>query len=99
MAMAPEDVGTPIHRDLGVHVARGMEPWRILAQYLGRAGGPARGRDGSAHLSDAEDDELQAGALAVLGEALERAEASPLPDPETLLDGVYAGAASGPGAG
>src|SRR3989440_7790015 len=30
-AMAPEDVGTPIHRDLGVHIVRGMEPWRILA--------------------------------------------------------------------
>lgn len=276
MAMAPGDVGTPIQRDLGVHVARGLEPWRILAHYLGRVDGPARGRDGSVHLgdprlghwamvshlpamlpvavgcalafriraerrvavgwfgegssargdaheamtfagtrrlpvvfvcdnnqfafstptrvefatehvadrahvygfegvvvdgtdfaavyreacraiekaregggptllecmtlrlaghgahddafyvprelfaewadrdpvvrlrallhetcglSDAEDDEIQAGVLAVLGEALERAEASPLPDPETLLDGVYASAAPEPGTG
>ena len=36
-AMGPEDVGTPLHRDMGVHVTRGVEPWRIFAQYMGRA--------------------------------------------------------------
>jgi TPP-dependent pyruvate/acetoin dehydrogenase alpha subunit len=51
-AMAPEDVGTPLHRNLGVHVARGTEPWRILANYLGRADGPSRGRDGNIHFAD-----------------------------------------------
>jgi TPP-dependent pyruvate/acetoin dehydrogenase alpha subunit len=52
-AMAPNDVGTPLQRDMGVYVTRGLEPWRILAQYMGRADGPTRGRDGNVHLGDA----------------------------------------------
>ena len=51
-AMGPEDVGTPLHRDMGVHVVRGVEPWRIFAQYMGRADGPTRGRDGNVHMAD-----------------------------------------------
>ena len=51
-AMAPEDVGTPLHRNLGVHLARGTEPWRVFANYLGRADGPSRGRDGNVHFGD-----------------------------------------------
>jgi pyruvate dehydrogenase E1 component alpha subunit len=52
-AMGPNDVGTPLHRDMGVHVTRGVEPWRIFAQYMGREGGPTRGRDGNVHMADA----------------------------------------------
>src|ERR687898_833226 len=52
-AMAPEDVGTPLHRDMGVHIVRGVEPWRIFAQYMGRVDGPTRGRDGNVHMADA----------------------------------------------
>src|SRR5262245_37434467 len=33
-AMGPDDVGTPLHRDMGVHIVRGVEPWRIFAQYM-----------------------------------------------------------------
>ncbi len=51
-AMQPDDVGTPIQRDMGVHVARGTEPWRIFAQYMGRADGLARGKDGNVHMAD-----------------------------------------------
>ena len=51
-AMAARDVGCPTQRDLGVHVVRGMAPWRIIAQYLGRSDGPTRGRDGNVHLGD-----------------------------------------------
>jgi pyruvate dehydrogenase E1 component alpha subunit len=51
-AMGPDDVGTPLHRNVGVHVVRGTEPWRILANYLGRVDGPARGRDGNVHFGD-----------------------------------------------
>src|SRR3954468_6490713 len=36
-AMRPEDVGAPLHRDMGVHVVRGIEAWRVFAQYMGRA--------------------------------------------------------------
>src|SRR5438132_7518178 len=52
-AMDPDDVGTPLHRDMGVHIVRGVEPWRILAQYMGRADGPTHGRDGNVHMADA----------------------------------------------
>lgn len=52
-AMGPDDVGAPVQRDMGVHITRGIEPWRILAQYMGREGGPTRGRDGNVHLGDA----------------------------------------------
>src|SRR3989442_2916875 len=52
-AMDDQDVGTPLHRDMGVHVSRGVEPWRILAQYMGRADGPTHGKDGNVHMADA----------------------------------------------
>src|SRR5215468_3654307 len=51
-AMGPDDVGTPLHRDMGVHIVRGLEPWRIFANYMGRADGPARGRDRNVHMAD-----------------------------------------------
>src|SRR5215813_4519246 len=53
MAMGTDDVGTPLHRDMGVHVVRGVEPWRIFAQYMGRYDGPTHGRDGNVHMADA----------------------------------------------
>src|SRR3954467_9765358 len=51
-AMGSEDVGTPLHRDMGVHITLGVEPWRIFAQYMGRQDGPTHGRDGSVPLAD-----------------------------------------------
>src|ERR687888_228389 len=51
-AMSSDDVGTPLHRDMGVHVTRGVEPWRIFAQYMGRVDGPTRGKDGNVHMAD-----------------------------------------------
>jgi len=51
-AMGPDDVGTPLHRDMGVHVVRGVEPWRIFAQFMGRRDGPTHGRDGNVHMAD-----------------------------------------------
>ncbi len=52
-AMGPEDVGTPLHRDMGVHIVRGVEPWRVFAQYMGRVDGPTGGKDGNVHMADA----------------------------------------------
>ena len=52
--MGPDDVGTPLHRDMGVHIVRGVEPWRIFAQYMGRADGPTKGRDGNVHMADSK---------------------------------------------
>src|SRR6266487_2475619 len=51
-AVGPDDVGTPLHRDMGVHITRGVEPWRIFAQYMGRVDGPTHGRDGNVHMAD-----------------------------------------------
>jgi pyruvate dehydrogenase E1 component alpha subunit len=51
-ALGPDDVGTPLHRDMGVHVSRGVEPWRIFAQYMGRVDGPTKGKDGNVHMAD-----------------------------------------------
>ena len=51
--MGSDDVGTPLHRDMGVHVTRGVEPWRIFAQYMGRRDGPTKGKDGNVHMADA----------------------------------------------
>ena len=52
-AMRADDVGTPIQRDMGVHVTRGTEPWRIFAQYMGRARRPRpRASDGNVHMAD-----------------------------------------------
>src|SRR5947209_11746004 len=51
-AMAPEDRLCVLHRDLAAHLVRGVEPARILAQYMGRAGGVTRGRDGNVHFGD-----------------------------------------------
>ena len=51
-AMGSDDVGTPLHRDMGVHIVRGVEAWRIFAQYMGRADGPTKGKDGNVHMAD-----------------------------------------------
>jgi pyruvate dehydrogenase E1 component alpha subunit len=53
-AMGSNDVGTPLHRDMGVHVTRGVEPWRIFAQYMARVDGPTRGKDGNVHMADSK---------------------------------------------
>ena len=51
-AMAPEDRLCILHRDLAAHLIRGVTPARILAQYMGRAGGITGGRDGNVHFGD-----------------------------------------------
>jgi pyruvate dehydrogenase E1 component alpha subunit len=51
-AMHADDVGAPLHRDMGVHITRGMEPWRIFANYMAKVDGPTHGRDGNVHMAD-----------------------------------------------
>jgi pyruvate dehydrogenase E1 component alpha subunit len=51
-AMAAQDRLCILHRDLGAHLVRGVEPARIFAQYMGRADGITRGRDGNVHFGD-----------------------------------------------
>src|SRR3954462_10615067 len=51
-AMGARDRLCILHRDLAAHVIRGVEPRRILAQYMGRADGITGGRDGNVHFGD-----------------------------------------------
>jgi TPP-dependent pyruvate/acetoin dehydrogenase alpha subunit len=51
-AMAAADRLCILHRDLAAHIIRGVEPRRIFAQYMGRADGITRGRDGNVHFGD-----------------------------------------------
>jgi TPP-dependent pyruvate/acetoin dehydrogenase alpha subunit len=51
-AMGPADGLCVLHRDLAAHLVRGVAPARILAQYMGLAGGVTAGRDGNVHFGD-----------------------------------------------
>jgi TPP-dependent pyruvate/acetoin dehydrogenase alpha subunit len=53
-ALAPRDRMCILHRDLGAHFVRGVTPDRYLANYMGRADGVTRGRDGNMHFGDRE---------------------------------------------
>ncbi len=43
-----------------------------------------------ADMSDGEEEEIQSGVKKILNDAIQRADESPLPDPATLTEGVYA---------
>jgi len=47
--LRPDDYMAPIHRDLGAHLWRGMEPWQVMASFMGKATSPTGGRDGTLH--------------------------------------------------
>ena len=51
-AMGPADRLCVLHRDLAAHLVRGVEPARILGQYMGRADGVTGGREGNVHFGD-----------------------------------------------
>jgi TPP-dependent pyruvate/acetoin dehydrogenase alpha subunit len=51
-AMAAADRLCVLHRDLGAHIVRGVQPATILSQYMGREAGITSGRDGNVHFGD-----------------------------------------------
>src|SRR3954465_3443870 len=53
-ALGPTDRSCILHRDLGAHLVRGVRPGRVLAQFMGRAGGVTAGREGNMHFGDRE---------------------------------------------
>src|SRR3954462_9636772 len=53
-ALGPMDRACILHRDLGAHLVRGVKPGRVLAQFMGRAGGVTGGREGNMHFGDRE---------------------------------------------
>ena len=48
-ALRQNDFLCPLHRDMGAHLWRGMEPWQIMASFMGKATAPTGGRDGTLH--------------------------------------------------
>src|SRR6476660_5799842 len=48
-ALRPDDLLAPMHRHMGAHLWRVLEPVQIMASYLGKVTGPTRGRDGTRH--------------------------------------------------
>ena len=48
-ALRQSDFLAPIHRDLGAHLWRGMDPAQIMASFMGKATSPTGGRDGTLH--------------------------------------------------
>ncbi len=51
-AMGPDDIASPLHRNMGVHVARGVDPAAMFCQYMGRSGGATGGRDSNLRSND-----------------------------------------------
>ncbi len=49
LALGPDDIIAPMHRDLGAYLVRGITPRRMMAQALGRATGVSGGRDANWH--------------------------------------------------
>jgi TPP-dependent pyruvate/acetoin dehydrogenase alpha subunit len=47
-----DDLFAPCIRDMTVHLGRGTPPRDIFRQFLGRANGPTRGRDGNIHYGE-----------------------------------------------
>jgi len=43
-SLGTRDVIVPSHCDMGAHLLRGIAPREAIAQFLGRVGGPMRGR-------------------------------------------------------
>lgn len=51
-ALGPADRALPLHRDLGVHLCRGVGTAAYLGNCMGRADGVTKGRDGNMHFGD-----------------------------------------------
>jgi pyruvate dehydrogenase E1 component alpha subunit len=49
LALRPDDVVCPLNRELACHFARGVTVAEAFRNFLGRADGPTRGRDGNMH--------------------------------------------------
>src|SRR5687767_3916585 len=53
-ALQPQDFITPLIRDLGAVLVKGIKPREIFAQYMAREWGPSGGRDLNIHFGDME---------------------------------------------
>src|SRR6476659_7541787 len=46
------EAASPLHRNMGVHVVRGVDPAALFCQYMGRSGGATGGRDSNLRTND-----------------------------------------------
>jgi len=53
-ALQPQDFVTPLIRDLGAVLVKGIRPRDIFAQYMAKAWGPSGGRDLNIHFGDVQ---------------------------------------------
>ncbi len=51
-ALAPQDFISPLIRDLGAVLVKGIRPREVFAQYMAKAWGPSEGRDLNIHFGD-----------------------------------------------
>jgi TPP-dependent pyruvate/acetoin dehydrogenase alpha subunit len=52
MTLCDGDCIVPQHRDLGMHLVRGVSPRAVMCQWMARGNSPTLGRDGQIHIGD-----------------------------------------------
>jgi TPP-dependent pyruvate/acetoin dehydrogenase alpha subunit len=68
MMLGEGDFIVPQHRDLGMHLVRGVSPRAVMCQWLARGNSPTLGRDGQLHIGDIHHG--IAPSISMLGESL-----------------------------
>ena len=68
MTLRDGDCIVPQHRDLGMHLVRGVEPRAVMCQWLARGNSPTLGRDGQLHIGDMHHGVVPM--ISMLGESL-----------------------------
>lgn len=68
MVLGDGDCIVPQHRDLGMHLVRGVSPRAVMCQWLARGNSPTLGRDGQMHIGDMHHGVVPM--ISMLGESL-----------------------------
>ncbi|WP_081838477.1 thiamine pyrophosphate-dependent dehydrogenase E1 component subunit alpha [Thermogemmatispora carboxidivorans] len=68
MTLRDGDCIVPQHRDLGMHLVRGVSPRAVMCQWLARGNAPTLGRDGQLHIGDMHHGVVPM--ISMLGESL-----------------------------
>lgn len=68
MLLRNGDFIVPQHRDLGMHLTRGVSPRAVMCQWLARGNSPTLSRDGQLHIGDVQHGVVPS--ISMLGESL-----------------------------